>query len=139
MKYTLKILASFIIVGLTYFITKSMTISIIAGILSQILFWIYNPERRYWRAFWYVLVAFAITNNWSIHFYKIITNGTVEVKFEDNIVVSIILGILMILLVILDYKERKKDNSDNNKYQIQGDDNIVLDDINESNITINKK
>jgi len=138
MKNIVRILFSIVIGIVTYFIASNFTLSIILTILSFILFWIYSPEKRYWRAFWYVLVAFAVTNNWSIKLYQQLSKGNLELKYEDNFAVTIFLGILLIILPILDFFERKKISKQPNATTIIGDGNTVVQDIENSQVKIRK-
>jgi len=138
MKHIIKLISIIAISSLTYFITKDILISFIVGLISLFLFWIYSPERRYWRAFWYVLVALAVTNNWTVQFYRSLNNGNLEVKYEDNLATTIILGILLIVLAILDFQERNKSVDDKPKTRIDGDENIIVNDVENSNISIKK-
>jgi hypothetical protein len=83
-------------------------------------------------------VAFAVTNNWSIKLYQKLSKGNLELKYDDNFAVTVFLGILLIILPILDFFERKKCSKKPNATIIKGDGNTVVQDIENSEVKIRK-
>lgn len=131
------------ITGIAFYASQNLLLSIILGIVSIIAIWYYNPERRYWRAFWYVLVALITTNNFSIELLANYSNLDIDLKYEDNNVVSIILAILLVVLAILDFLQRNKSKFSTNKSKgnittnVTGNGNITINGISNSTVTVN--
>jgi len=138
MKYLKSSIIISSIAGLiSYFVTENYIVALAVMIIALILSWIYNPKKRYWRAFWYIATILGLTNNWSFEFFKKMTDSEFHIKYSENSIVSIFLGILLIMLPILDFLER------NGKIRlfgnsIKGDDNIQISDVKKSKITIKK-
>ncbi len=119
----------YLILGIIPFIitiiyTESFLLSILSSIAVVIIILLYNPKRRYFRAFWYVISLLASTNLFFIQLIGNLKGISFNFKHEGfNVVQSIALILLAIVLLILDYLERnknilsKKQINDNNTYQ----------------------
>lgn len=131
-----EIVIAVIIGGLGYYLTESLKLALVVSIVAFGLLNLYKPEKRYWRAFWKVFIAFTFTNAFSLSLIRNLSDGTLAIKYEDSIVVTIVLGLLLFLFPILDYKERNAKQS-TKEIAINGNDNIAVKDINNSKLEIN--
>ncbi len=101
---------SFIVLWL---LIGSWKASLLLGILSGIITFLYNPVRRYMKAFWSVISILITTNTFSLkfvlNFFRSESFGNIESQIgESSIVYSIALVLLCALLLVLDYFERSE-------------------------------
>ncbi len=85
--------------------------SLLLGILSGVITLLYNPVRRYMKAFWTVLSILITTNSFSLkfvlHFFSNESVGNIRTQIgTTSIVYSLALVLLCALLLVLDYFER---------------------------------
>ena len=109
-KYLPQIILGLLAFIITFVYSKSFLGSIISSIVIIIISLVYHPQRRYFRAFWYVISLLFTTNLFFIQLIGTVETTSFIFKYEGfNIIQSIGLFILAIVLLILDFLERNKD------------------------------
>lgn len=116
--------------------------SLLLGVLSGVITLLYNPVRRYMKAFWSVLSILITTNTFSLkfvlHFFSSESFGNIETQIgTSSIIYSVALVLLCALLLVLDYFERngtpvfkwtkmkQKGQDSSSNYQSAGDQTIT--------------
>ncbi len=117
-------------------------VALLLGILSGVITLIYNPVRRYMKAFWSILSILVTTNTFSLkfvlYFFSQESAGNVETQVgTTSVVYSISLLLLCALLLVLDYFERndkpifnwtkmkQKGQNSSSNFQAAGDQTIT--------------
>lgn len=100
----------------TYALLQNWKVSIILALIAACVTALYNPVRRYMRAFWAVFSLVISINTYSLSLLGNLTSPDsdfdIEVSLgEPSVWVSILLILLCVILLLLDFKERNSNSS----------------------------
>ncbi|WP_127022777.1 hypothetical protein [Flagellimonas beolgyonensis] len=116
-----------------FLVSKSISLSLIIGFLVLLVMMLYNPQRRYIKAFWAILINLILLNRVVYKFLGKIANVSFEISspvLSDTVSVSLVL--LCIITLIFDFIERNQKNAssgiskkENSLGSIKGDGNKI--------------